>query len=98
MSDFAFWKRKMKNVLIQQDVDLAIDEDFLAETKEEGKDKIIKKATSCIELCLANNVLWQIQDLKTDKEIWEMLETLYDHKTLSNKIFLKERLFGFKLD
>lgn len=36
--------------------------------------------------------------MKTAKEIWERLETLYDHKTLTNKIFLKERFFGFMMD
>lgn len=35
IGDFTLWKRKMKNILIQQDVGLTIDEVFLAKTKEE---------------------------------------------------------------
>lgn len=53
-------------------------------------------AYSCIELYLTNNVLWKIQDLGITK--WARLSKFYDHKTLSNKIFLKNRLFGFKID
>lgn len=39
-------KKKDENVLIQQDVDLAIDEVFPAQTTEEDKKKILKKASS----------------------------------------------------
>lgn len=40
----------------------------------------------------------KVQDLNTAKEIWARLSELNDHKTLSNKIFLKQKLFGLQVD
>lgn len=77
-------------------MDSALDDSFAADIKEDKKNTILKKACSTIELYLADNVSWQVEEyLKSTKEIWERLENLYFQKNLSNKILLKEKLFGF---
>lgn len=57
-NNFSLWKKsKMKNILIQQEVHSAIDEDFTKDIKEEKKKTILKKVNSCIELYLVDNLL-----------------------------------------
>ena len=49
-------------------------------------------------LNLADNVLRQIDEENTALKVWNKLESLYMVNSLSNKIYLKEQLFGFKMD
>jgi len=53
---------------------------------------------SLLILNLSDNVLQQVNDKDTATKVWLKLEFLYMTKTLSNKIYLKEQLFGFKMD
>lgn len=49
-NDFSPLKRKMKNILIQQELDAALKEDFVVDVKEEVKKTKMKNKCSCIEL------------------------------------------------
>ncbi|TXG61365.1 hypothetical protein EZV62_012728 [Acer yangbiense] len=40
----------------------------------------------------------KLNDEKTACDVWKKLESLYLTKSLTNKIYLKERLFSFKMD
>lgn len=43
-------------------------------------------------------VLHQVNDETLPHGLWNKLETFYLRKTLSNKIYLKKKLFGYKMD
>ena len=57
------------------------------------------KATSPIQLCLVDEVMYNVLDKKMATRLWSMLETLYMMKSLSNKLYLDKwwRLLGFPL-
>ena len=99
-SNFTLWQRKMKNILIQQDLHTCIlgiahkPEDM---TKE-AWDKADLKAMSSIELHLSNEVTYNIMEETTFKGTWDMLEKLYMGKTLSNKLFLKNHLYNLRME
>ena len=57
-----------------------------------------KSAYNTLYLYLANNILWEVDDLEDPFEIWKMLDDLYLTKTLPNKIYLLKRIFAFKMD
>jgi hypothetical protein len=51
-----------------------------------------------IHLALADEVLSTVvEKMKTVKEIWDTLTKLYESKSLHNKIFLKQRLYTFRM-
>ena len=50
------------------------------------------KATSTIQLCLADKVIYNVMDEEMATELWSRLETLYMTKSLSNKLCLKKQL------
>ena len=51
------------------------------------------KAASTIQLCLADDVMYNVMDKETVTGLWSRLETLYMMKSLSNKLYLKKQLY-----
>jgi len=47
-----------------------------------------------IQLCLADEVMYNVMDEETITGLWSRLETLYMIKSLSNKLCLKKQLYG----
>ncbi|KAL6210313.1 hypothetical protein ACLB2K_015546 [Fragaria x ananassa] len=78
---------KMKNILIQQDLDdtiVTLEKKPTGITDEDWK-KMDKKVKSFIELHLADNVILRVGKDMNAKETWEKLEKLYKRTTLSRK-------------
>ena len=48
------------------------------------------KATSTIRLCLAKTIPANVSGISTTKGLWEKLEQMYQAKSLSNRLCLKE--------
>lgn len=98
--DFSLWKKKMTALLVQQKVAKAIEAEptYPEDMAETQKQEMLEIAYSTIILYLANNVLRLVDEEDTALKVWAKLEKLYLVKSLSNKIYLKERFFGFKMD
>lgn len=56
------------------------------------------KAMSSIELHLSDEVIYNIMEKTSAKDTWEKLEKLYMGKNLSNKVFLKDQLYGICME
>ena len=65
----------------------------LPESMSEDEKELEMKAHSAIQLCLADEVLREIADEDTAAE----LESLYVTKSLTNKLYLKQRLFTLRM-
>lgn len=95
--NFGLWQRRVKDLLTQQGMKKS-----LLETKPEAMDQddweeMQDKAVSTIRLCLSDDITHQVMDLTTCKEMWDKLEKMYMSKSLSSKLYLKQRLFGLKM-
>lgn len=55
------------------------------------------KAVSSIRMCLADNVIFNVRGEKTASGLWAKLESLYQSKSLLNRILLKKRLYSLKM-
>jgi hypothetical protein len=55
------------------------------------------RAASSIRLCLAKNVLANVQGTSTTKELWEKLEEMYQMKGVSNLVYLKEQFHTLQM-
>ncbi|KAM1650570.1 hypothetical protein ACFXTN_003259 [Malus domestica] len=95
--DFTDWQRMMKNILIQKDLDDALNGEKPENMTEATWTKVLKKAKSSIEIHLTRSVRSHITEKMTAQEAWEKLENDYMGKTMSNKLFLKDELFGLRL-
>lgn len=98
--DFGLWRQKMKALLVQQKVAKALlDPGKLpVNLTEDEKEAMHEIAYSSIILHLYDNVVWRVSKVEKVIDLWEKLEELYMPKTVSNKIYLKDWLFRFKMD
>src|SRR6516165_6372436 len=97
--DFAIWRMKMLALLGNMGLDEALEgEDAQPEKWTTDKKKeVLKKAYNTLILSLSDKMCRQISHDKTAKEVWFKLDTLYMKKTLSNRLYLKEKFFTFKM-
>ncbi|XP_024015960.1 uncharacterized protein LOC112089211 [Eutrema salsugineum] len=72
-------------------------EDKKAEVDKPSKSKQQSKARSIIVLSLADNVLRKVTKEKTASGMLKLLDDLYSPNTLSSRIHLTQKLFGFAM-
>ncbi|GKC93451.1 hypothetical protein Tco_1158893 [Tanacetum coccineum] len=90
--DFGLWRIKMRALLIQHGCKAAL-EVLPADMKVQEKAELNKKAHSAVILCLGNKVLREVTRETTTAGVWSKLETLYMTKSLTNKLYLKKKLY-----
>jgi hypothetical protein len=93
--NFSLWKMRIKAILRNC---LAIIGDRPAKITNNAKwNEMDGNAFTNIHLALVDEVLSSVVKKKTVKEIWDTLTKLYESKSLHNKIFLKQRLYTFRM-
>lgn len=63
---------------------------------EEWK-KLDWKAKSTIQLCVSDSVLLNVSGEATSKALLDKLGTLYQSKSLMNKLFLQKKLYNLRM-
>eukprot|EP00253_Pinus_taeda_P034553 PITA_34553 len=92
---FELWKLKMEDLVVDKDQWIAVDPGTkpTGVTDEEWK-KLDRKAKSTIRLCVSDSVLLNVSGEATAKALWNKLGTLYQSKSLVNKLFLRKKLYN----
>jgi hypothetical protein len=101
-NSFSLWRIKMRALLRQQGLAKVLESQ---EEKIDIKtfDEIVKhgeleeKAHSIILLSLSDGVLREVANEETASGLWKKLESLYMKKSLINCLFLKQRLYTFRM-
>jgi len=95
---FELWKLKMEDLLVDKDqwimVDLGTKPSGVSD--EEWK-KLDRRAKSIIRLCVSDLVLLNVSREATTKALWDKLGTLYQSKSLVNKLFLWKKLYNLRM-
>jgi hypothetical protein len=95
--NFGLWQRRVKDLLVQQGMVKA-----LYGTKPEGMADIDwkefkAKAVATIQLFLGYDVMYHAMDEESPTTAWLKLKSRYMLKSLTNKLYLKQRLYGLKM-
>ena len=95
--NFELWQRHVKNLLVQQGMVKA-----LYGSKPEGMadidwKELEAKAVATIQICLGDDVTYHVMDEDSLAAVWLKLESQYMSKSLTNKLYLKQRLYGLKM-
>ena len=87
------------DLLVQQGVvDALLGEEKMSNTFSNDKKKdILAKAHSLIILSLGDKVLREVSKEVTSASLWIKLESIYMTKSLVKRLFLKQKLFGYKM-
>ena len=98
-NDFTLWKVKMKALLVQQGCAAALEgEGKLPEgLKAPEKTEILARAHSAILLSLTDEVLREVIDETTAAGLWKKLEGKYQKKSLTNRLYQKQRLYTLRM-
>ena len=98
-NDFTLWKIKMKAVLVQQGCSAALEgeEKLPTNLKAEEKTDILAKAHSAILLSLTDEVLREVVDETTAAGLWKKLESKFQKKSLTNRLYQKQRLYTLRM-
>ncbi|KAL8488044.1 hypothetical protein ACS0TY_024354 [Phlomoides rotata] len=98
-NDFGVWKVKMKALLVHHGLASALQPNAGAESSisREKKVEINEKAHSAIILCLGDKPLREVSKEKTAIDVWKKLESLYQTKSVSNKLYVKQKLLDFRM-
>ena len=62
----------------------------------EDWEKMDEKAMASIFLSLAKNVLFNVSNEKSTKEVWDKLQNMYQMESVANKIFIMKKLYKLK--
>jgi hypothetical protein len=65
-------------------------------SKEEW-DKLKRRERSLIQLCLVDSILLNVSGEDTTKKLWDKLGSLYQTKSLVNKLFLWKKLYLLRM-
>jgi len=97
--NFELWKLKMEDLLVDREQWIAVDSGTKpTATSQEDWDKLERRARSTIRLCLSDSVLLNVSGEDSVVKLWEKLGSLYQSKSLVNKLFLQKKLFHLRMD
>ena len=96
-SNFSMWKIKMWAILRKNNCFAAIRERPIEITDDDKWNEMDSNVIADLHLALADVMLSNVEEKKKKKEIWDILIKLYEAKSLHNKIFLKRRLYTFRM-
>ncbi|MCO5598376.1 hypothetical protein L7F22_052471 [Adiantum nelumboides] len=96
-TNFAIWKQRMRDVLINKGLITP-----LRERKEDAyTDDQWKDLNECdmvtIRIHLGESIYFMITDKTTAKELWDALCATWDGKSVSNKVFCMKRLMRMNM-
>ena len=95
--NFELWKLKMEDLLMDRDQWIAVSRNQPTGMKDEDWQKLDRKAKSSIRLCLSDSVLLNVSGEATAKDLWDKLGSLYQTKSLVNKLFLRKKLYSLRM-
>jgi len=97
MGNFGLWQRRVKDLLVQQGMVKELYGTKLDDMADIDWKELEAKAVATIQLCLGDDVMSHVMDEKSLAIVWLKLESLYMPKSLTNKLYLKQRLYGLKM-
>lgn len=98
-NDFNMWIIKMKALMVHQGISAAISKDEIAKIEDKKiLSNIQAKAHSSLILSLGDEVIREVSDEAKNIGIWEKLDSIYMKKSLTNRLYLKKKLYTLQME
>ncbi|CAA0811701.1 Probable prolyl 4-hydroxylase 11 [Striga hermonthica] len=95
--NFRLWQTRVKDLLAQQGIQKGLHAKKPKGMEDNDWQDLQERAAGTIRLCLADEVMYHAMHLKSADEIWKKLESQFMSKTLTIKLYLKQRLYELKM-
>jgi len=96
--NFMIWQSTTQDLLVEQGLDQALEDEKLASINETKWTKIQRRIMSTIRLTFAPEIKHNVLKETTPKALWEKLENIYASKSLTNRLCLKMELYQLKME
>ena len=96
--NFSLWQVRMRDVLVQQGTEEALNgkEDKPTGMTDKTWERMNSKAVSTIRLSLVDDVVYDVMGETSASDLWKKLEDLYMGKNFTNRLMLKQELYSLK--
>ena len=95
--NFGMWQTRVKDLLAQQGISKTITDEKPAKVDDEKWEEMKTQACATIRMCLSDQVMYHVMEETSPKKIWKILGDQFMSKTLTQKLYLKQKLFGLKM-
>ncbi|CAA0835646.1 Uncharacterized mitochondrial protein AtMg00810 [Striga hermonthica] len=95
--NFGLRQTRVKHLLAQQGIQKGLRAEKPKGMEDDDWQDLQERAAGTIQLCLVDEVMYHVMHLKSADEIWKKLESQFMSKTLTTKLYLKQRLYGLKM-
>ncbi|MCO5598415.1 hypothetical protein L7F22_052510 [Adiantum nelumboides] len=96
-TNFAIWKQRMLDVLINEDLIVPLRESKEDAYIDDQWEDLNERAMAAICLHLGESIYFTIMDKTTAKELWDALCAAWNGKSVSNKVFLMKKLMRMNM-
>jgi len=96
-NNFGLWRIKMKALLRREGSITAMDGNYPDDMTTTKIEEMEENAHSIIQLSLSDKVLREVVDKETFSALWNKLESFYMKKSLTTRLFLKQRFYTLKM-
>jgi hypothetical protein len=96
--NFELWKLKIEYLLVDREQWTTVCPGTMPTGMSmEEWEKLERRERSMIRLCLADSVLLNVSGEDLAKKLWDKLGSLYQSKSLVNKLFLRKKLYLLRM-
>jgi hypothetical protein len=95
--NFALWQTRVKDLLAQQGSLKALQDIKPSKMDSDDWEELQMQAAGTIRLCLSDQVMYHVMDENTPKKIREKLEGQFLSKTVTTKVYLKQKFYKLKM-
>ena len=60
-------------------------------------DEMKAQASATIRMCVSDQIMYHVMEETSPKKIWDKLDGQFMSKTVTRKLYLKQKLFGLKM-
>jgi hypothetical protein len=90
-NNFGLWQRRANDLLVQQGMVKTLYETKPEEIANIDWMELEAKLVATICLCLGNDMMYHVMEEESFTAVWLKLKSRYMSKSLTNKIYLKQR-------
>ena len=97
LGNYAQWQIRMEDYLATSGYWDALQTKKPAELSEPNWHKLHAQACNTIRLCVSDDVVNHIKGLKNPKAVFETMESLYQAKSLSSKLYVQQHFYALRM-
>ena len=92
---FGMWQCEVQDILFQQELDVALEENRPEDVVEKDWTRINRLACGTIRLCLSKELKYLFMRETSASKLWKEMEDKFMKKSTENKLYTRTKLYRF---